>query len=294
MPSKPKHLYKYRSFSALSIESLVADQVYLANPADFNDPLDTNPVVTGDIALDELEQLVSTLVQRRLTDEMKAAASAIRYKGPRTLERIDALGQRQVRKTLADIRYHATNPEYGNALEAKRWLLVDLLQQELLRQYTSGVLSLAERVNCPLMWSHYGDQHRGVCIGYAVLDPAPEQLHKVQYGGSRQVEASLIARRVEGDEGASAAVDAAVLLRKARDWRYEREWRLIGKRGLMDSPFELADVTFGFRCSTAVKWTVASSLANRAKPVKFYEIHEVPGTFLLKRRLGDNEELGMQ
>ena len=44
MPQSPKRLYKYRAFSELSIQSLVDDKVFLANPATFNDPMDTRPV----------------------------------------------------------------------------------------------------------------------------------------------------------------------------------------------------------------------------------------------------------
>jgi hypothetical protein len=49
---------------------------------------------------------------------------------------------------------------------------------------------LGERADCQLMWSHYGDQHHGVCIGYSV--PADSQVHEVRYGGEPVVKASLV------------------------------------------------------------------------------------------------------
>ncbi len=284
-------LFKYRAFSATTIHALVQDQLYLANPADFNDPMDTRPVVVCDIGLEQLESLVSKLIQRRMNDELTGAARKIRYQGPKTAAQIERLGLSHVHQTLAEVAYQATNPEYSNKDDARLSMLVDLLQDEFMRQYTSGVFSLATRVDCPLMWSHYGDQHHGLCIGYSAIAGTSPSLYKVRYGGSRLIAASLIARMTDGDPSAKSEVDQAVLLRKAASWRYEREWRLIGQRGLVDSPFELQDVTFGFRCPSAVKWAVVAALRDRSKPVKFYEIQEVYGTFKLKRRLVNVDEM---
>lgn len=291
MPKK-KRLFKYRSFSATTVQALVHDQVYLANPAAFNDPMDTRPVVVCDVDLAALQELVATLIQRRLTAEMTAAAETIRYRGPKTIAQIEKLGLSHVQQTLSEVAYHATNPDYDNQEEAHRLMLVELLQQELMQQYTGGVFSLAEKVDCPLMWSHYGDQHNGLCIGYSVIGEWPSNLYQVNYGGSRLIQASLISRMVQGDAAARAELDQAVLLSKAGSWRYEREWRLIGERGLGDSPFELEDVTFGFRCPSAVKWAVVAALRDRSRAVKFYEIREVHGTFKLKRNVLDSDELG--
>ena len=233
------------------------------------------------------------LIRRRLTSEMERAAKTIHYNGPKTVAQIQRLGNSRVQRTLSDIAYSATNPDYLDQAGAKEWLLISALQKELMLQYEGGIFSLAERVNCPLMWSHYGDQHKGLCIGYAPVDGWTANLHKVAYGGDRRIPVSAIRRMAEGDAGAKRLVDSAVLLRKARDWRYEREWRLVGQQGLQDSPFELKDVTFGFRCSPEVKWVVVAALANRSQPVRFYEIREEHGTFLLRRERLDVDELGV-
>jgi hypothetical protein len=85
-----------------------------------------------------------------------------------------------------------------------------------------------------------------------------EDLHKVKYGGSRLVPTSKVIAMLNGDGDARREVDEAILLRKAASWRYEREWRLIGQRGLQDSPLELEEVIFGMRCKESVKLTDGS------------------------------------
>lgn len=285
-----KVLYKYRSFSNLTLEILVSDRLFFADPTTFNDPLDTNPTLECDLPIDRLEQIVHTFVQRRVKAEMEAAAKTIHYKGPKTLNHIESLSQSQASQTVAEIQYNATDPYYEMP-DPHRFLLGSKIEKELLRQYDRGIVSLAERANCPLMWSHYGDQHRGLCLGYSVLQDDEANVHKVAYGGSRLVHASLIERMLGGDADARREVDSAVLFRKAKSWGYEREWRLVGKRGLQDAPLELDEVIFGLRCERSVEYAVMKALEGRDHPVRFYEIRSDAGTFRLRKRAADQIEV---
>jgi Protein of unknown function (DUF2971) len=287
---KPRRLYKYRTFSSLTLDMLVADVIYFADPSSFNDPLDTKPSLNTDVGADVLESILKRLFEQRISAEMAVAAKSIRYSGPKTLEHIERLTHKETEKLLADIRYSATDPNYEVANPAQ-YLLGQYVEKELLRRYDRGVFSLAERANCPLMWSHYGDQHRGLCLGYSVPATAADNLHKIKYGGSRLVDASAVAAMLDGDVAARRKVDEAVLLRKAADWRYEKEWRLLGPRGSQDAPLELEEVIFGMRCTEPVKYAVTEALANRGRPVRFGEIQVQSGRFLLAKRALDTDEL---
>ena len=284
----PARVYKYRAFSDLALQTLVQDVLYFADPSTFNDPLDAKPTLDTDLPSAELERVLRTLVERRVTGEMRAAARSIGYRGPRTSEHIATHALRAAEDLIAEHRYNAGNPDYEMD-DPLQYLLGWSVHSEVLRRYDRGIVSLARRANCPLMWSHYGDQHRGICIGYSA--PADVQLDPVSYGGARSIKASVIRNMVDGDAAAARAVDQAVLLKKARDWRYEREWRLIGERGLHDSPLELEEVVFGMRCPPTVQFAVATALANRHRPVRLYEIRQRTGTFLLQKVAADIDEL---
>jgi hypothetical protein len=286
----PKRLYKYRSFNNLTLAMLVEDIVYFADPTTFNDPLDTKPTLNTDRDSDALERILAQLIEERSSAEMLAAAKTIQYRGPKTRDHIAQQSRKIAERLLSDIRYHATNPDYEVA-DPAQFLLGQYVQEELLRRYDKGVFSLAERANCPLMWSHYGDQHRGLCLGYSVPVAAADNVHKIRYGGSRLVQASAVSAMLAGDEIARRSVDEAVLLKKARPWAYEREWRLIGPRGEQDSPLELEEVVFGVRCTPAVKYAVIQALAKRYRAVRFFEIREQWGRFLLVKRNVDIDEL---
>lgn len=286
--SKPSRIYKYRAFSALSLEMLVEDKLFFADPSTFNDPLDAKPSFDTDLPAADLEEVLRMLVERRVTDEMQAAARTIRYRGPRTMEHIERHARRAAETMLADIRYNATNPDYEVA-DPLQYLLGEYVHGEVIRRYDRGIVSFAKRANCPLMWSHYGDQHKGVCVGYSA--PADVKLEAVAYGGERSVKASVVKAMVAGDVDAARRVDDAVLLKKAYDWRYEHEWRLIGDRGLHDSPLELEEVVFGMRCPPAVQFAVAKALAGRDREVKLYEVRQKRGTFLLQKTIADVDEI---
>jgi hypothetical protein len=171
----PKRLYKYRSFSNLTLGMLVNDTVYYADPSTFNDPLDTSPTLNTDIGAEALEAILAQMIEARTHAEMSAAAKTIRYRGPKTLDHIARQSRVAAEWLLADIRYNATNPLYEMD-NPEQFLLGQYVQEELLRRYDKGVFSLAERANCPLMWSHYGDQHRGLCLGYSVPPAATGEL----------------------------------------------------------------------------------------------------------------------
>lgn len=291
----PPVLYKYRHFDERTVELLCADTVYYADPSTFNDPLDTKPCVEADCDVETMERVVYELARRRVEDEMQTGARAVKYRGPKTIAHIEKHSHAAAQRMIDGLKYDATDPEYFDDPPGPlASVLAYAIERELLKQYNKGILSLATRYDCPLMWSHYGAQHRGVCIGYSVPSEAQRQLHEVRYGGNRHVRASTVAKMVlDRDEQARVAVDEAVLLRKAPDWRYEKEWRLLGSRGAVDSPLEMVEIVFGMRCSRTVMHAVASALNGRAKPVQLYEMHEVRGTFELRRSELDVEELSV-
>lgn len=286
----PNCLYKYRSFSNRTLDSLIADELFFADPSTFNDPLDTKPTVDADIDVAKLEIVLQKLAEFRIAAEMNAAAKKLKTIGPKTLDHISRISRQRVARILDDIRYNSTDPDY-EVEDPQKFLLCHYIEEELLKRYGKGILALAEKADCPLMWSHYGDQHHGVCIGYAVPKNNNHELYKVRYGGSRLIKASLLEQMLTGDPSAEREVDKAVLSKKASNWKYEREWRLVAPRGLQPSPLELKEIVFGMRCTSTVKYTVVKALERHPNKLKFYEIRERRGQFLLGKYVLEIDEL---
>lgn len=290
----PGSLYKYLSFSDRLLEQFCYDKVYYADPASFNDPLDCLPVVEANLQKSELEGLLAQLVVNRSAEEIDVAMRKVRLRGDNAIARRNKLTESVVRELLGEINYNATNPEVENPEKFISHALSLAIERELRKTHAIGVLCLSSRFNSTLMWSHYANQHRGVCVEYDVSGLTSQSLHKVSYGESRKVLASQIRDWVlREDRVARQAVDKACLLTKSREWKYESEWRLLGQVGLQESPMRLKSVIFGMRCPYALRYTLVKALEDRADSVKFWEIVEPADRFTLKRARLDTVELMM-
>ena len=115
---------------------------------------------------------------------------------------------------------------------------------------TRGIISLGRHWSAPIMWSHYADRHRGVCLGFDVHD---ENIFEVEYSESR-FEFSKETVRPENVHD----VLVQLIGTKHAAWSYEEEvriWCELGEPegGLyfeeFDERFALREVIMGVRCS---------------------------------------------
>ena len=110
-----------------------------------------------------------------------------------------------------------------------------------------GLLCFSKSWRNPVLWTHYADEHKGICLGFDV----PENcLHEVKYVLER-----LQFEQLVPDEG-----QLQQLLRtKFIDWGYEAEYRRIVRLQKtcetnnlhfwpFDSELELREVVLGARC----------------------------------------------
>lgn len=119
------------------------------------------------------------------------------------------------------------------------------------RKLTSGKLGLlcfSKNWRNPVLWSHYADQHRGICLGFDV--PA-DCLDKVEY----------VPHRLRFEQLIPSDEQLLELLRtKYKDWAYEAEFRRIlrleetykiGNRHFRSFGADLAlrEVVLGARCT---------------------------------------------
>lgn len=146
-----------------------------------------------------------------------------------------------------------------------------------------GMVCMSKTWQSPVMWAHYGDKHRGVCLGFDVADDAPKE---VQYTPERLTH--LLGERPRlSDIDRDALVD--LITTKFQDWSYEREWRVFDSlRGdnqdptsklhflsFHDEVFSLREVILGHRCP----WTVQAAARTVGKVKKVVSIKKVRPSF---------------
>lgn len=90
------------------------------------------------------------------------------------------------------------------------------------------VSSFTTRLDSMLMWSHYASQHQGFVVQYDI-EELPEHLASVFYPvlySSQRVTSSRVFDCGDSDDKRLCTC-LHVALRKAPDWQYEDEWRLV-------------------------------------------------------------------
>jgi hypothetical protein len=75
-----------------------------------------------------------------------------------------------------------------------------------------GLICFCQHWHNPLLWSHYADKHRGMCLGFEVDDRG---LRAVNYVEERP-DLKMPPTKESSNE---------LLFTKYRDWQYEEEWR---------------------------------------------------------------------
>ncbi|MGE6213478.1 DUF2971 domain-containing protein, partial [Comamonas aquatica] len=96
-----------------------------------------------------------------------------------------------------------------------------------------GILSLSEVPDNILMWSHYSDQHRGICIELERKKDNDLSDNNI----TLPVRYSLKKPIITIDEHSSASGDdekeirRSLIYTKSIDWNYEREWRAVKDEG---------------------------------------------------------------
>jgi Protein of unknown function (DUF2971) len=133
-----------------------------------------------------------------------------------------------------------------------------------------GIACFSETYDNELMWAHYADNYRGICIGYSAVklrDNLPESARLVRVA---YAETPIYLSKYDRDDVVKAA--QKILSQKKYNWAYEREWRVMA-----DSPGQLpyqgdvvTDVYFGSRILQHEKHSIIEGMGGRN--ISFYQM----------------------
>ncbi len=159
----------------------------------------------------------------------------------------------------------------------------DFVRDVQMEKLNIGIASFCEVWENELMWAHYADGFRGICVAYSVsklmnaLDDG-HSLARIAYG-DRPFSMSLAGRRNQ-DERAKAILSTKNLM-----WTYEREWRLFAPtRGRAEhGPGVVRRVYLGARMDPADKRLITGRLLDmnmevRRTRVDGYTVERLPPT----------------
>ncbi|MFP6797992.1 MAG: DUF2971 domain-containing protein [Pseudomonas sp.] len=163
---------------------------------------------------------------------------------------------------------------------------------------TKGVYSFSlinsEILSEPLMWSHYADEHRGVCMEYIVpkeyIDEtfmAKDHENRLLVGGSVEYQddgfVECILNAPQDLEQFATALLRKYLLTKSPSWHYEKEGRLVlMKSGSINLPRgALRRVYFGLRSSESDIRLITELARTYSGCNSFYKVEKGSGDYEL-------------
>ena len=252
MIERPEKLYKYRVVDAptpgYTERIFTHREIYFAAPTSFNDPFESRVLVSMD---GTPEQKLAKL--RRAVQGQKPQMDAAKVE--EWANRLAATGLGDPTRTA------------------------EALSTTFRTQH--GVLSLTEHADDILMWSHYADNHTGLCLEFQVD-------RQDRFLGARVMPVVYsddypVIRYFSDDDGDNVET---VALRKAASWSYEAEWRVVDPKvgpGPQKFPAEiLTGVIMGERISPADRSLVESWVAAYGRPLVLYQAHRESDRFALR------------
>ena len=262
-------LYKYRSCAPHNLDILNGNGIWLSRHEQLNDPFDCLirlPAQHSQVDLSGLAKLLRGASPYTL--EIDNGEDAMQYiAAAKELKPLDPIG------LLAGQLHRHELIEHIKAVRADdtEWLvtLVELSSAILRAMFVdTGIFSLSETPDHPLMWAHYAASHSGYCIGYAcpVGINNPRNIHKVIY-----VEhvPRISPRKIVHDP---REVMNDLILTKPAVWRYEREWRVtLGTiAGLVENWLAPRQVIFGARIDPETEVTIRKN--SGGMPIEFFRV----------------------
>ncbi len=193
----PEIIYKYRSWSNDFHKNILLNgEVYLSAPKNFNDPFDFR-IPKNFLSLDSQEK-----IERYVDEGIEKHKSWLIAKG-------------------RDLKQE-------RAFQLKRLENLELYQQEheeIESEATDkyyGILSLSARWDSILMWSHYGDFHKGFNVGYSEEKMRESRL----FGKGGPVGYSEDFPAIDPYSEHSMETSFMQTHYKSKEWEYEQEYRL--------------------------------------------------------------------
>lgn len=192
----------------------------------------------------------------------------------------------------------------------------------LIREYTlfrNSVLSLTSNPKQHLMWSHYGAAHTGLCLEFLLLGknnvfPITYIPYQVDVTENLKkwlaIKSTVLNKDVfelTNDENQVLAEAMRVMFYKKSDWKYEEEYRIIGRKDYVDGDeygffkgymsklsnlgLMLNRIILGYNCDLENKAKIMNKVneINKKRLIKTYENNKKNSSISqIKKRMNDD------
>ncbi|MEZ4720404.1 MAG: DUF2971 domain-containing protein [Flavobacteriales bacterium] len=193
----PPIVYKYRNFTSDSHKAVLhKNELFYAAPKYMNDPFDCRIPLCPELL--DTEEKIDSYVGQMINNNRQQ----LLQRG----DNIEELRNNYIERLKNDM---PAEQQFAMSIE------FSALDQRL------GIISMSSKWDSILMWSHYGDYHKGICYGFH-----EEKLRNSgRFGGGGKVSYSDKFPRLDPLEEKPMRNSFLQTHTKAKKWRYEKEYR---------------------------------------------------------------------
>lgn len=213
---RPQFLYKYRPINKYTYDMLDNNYLWCTSVDNYNDPYEGHFNICFEIAFKHF-----------IADYVKPYVDKEKFNYLMDLEVGNGELLGYIEKELHMFQPSMIKEAYKNH---KNYLnkRKKEIKDKICLSYR--ICSLSETYDNILMWSHYADFHKGICIKYK-SDSLKDYLYKVNYT-SNVLHLSKLKRI---DRKSSELFINHVMCTKNLAWSYEKEWRLLFEENKLQS-----------------------------------------------------------
>jgi hypothetical protein len=252
----PAVIYKYRSFdNPFHQAAMFKQELYLPSANEFNDPYDSNMP----FAYREEEMTEENIFQKLLI-----------------LARLDHPGKDE---TFIHQAAYDAHMERKFSDEAH----LDKIDHQIFQNVcnTFGILSLTPDCCNLLMWSYYGNSHKGFCIGYDAKYLVNSGLFSM--GGRVRYSEEFPKLSLFEEAGMLSKMYFA----KSKVWKHEKEYRLLhnfrhGKKYTLPKS-AISEVVLGCQLTDAVRMKYVAIIMKELPQASIFQIERNKKKFLLTK-----------
>ncbi|EMJ90069.1 DUF2971 domain-containing protein [Leptospira meyeri] len=242
-----KYLFKFSNVRLSKLKSILQSQIYLSDVRSFNDPLELHFLPIGNPIRFSFKLILSEFQHKRI---------------PKLREIVKFIKQKN-----SDLQF---------------------LNQEVNRiADVYAVTCFAKNIGNPLLWSHYAESHKGICLifgfdlgeGEGGLVGIPDQKKETI---SLFVEDVIYQRKFPTFLPNQERKNRRILFTKGVDWKYEEEVRIVSKRkpGLVEIPKNaLKGICFGISFSEDKIGRFKKLLGSRYHNLEYFKMVKKSGRF---------------
>ena len=266
-------LYKYTRYD-IGKQIIMSSQIALSKPQDFNDPFDCVPVSIEDDLRKAIEILNGYAIDQTIFESLQEVKDKINKPLQKALVSF-VLWEYRIARKLAKRKPTAYSPIFTfekfdkffrlcerlgkvspeqlqekeklayvqSVIEQQEWDTIHKMANQRDSIYVACLSAVYDSI---LMWSYYGQDHKGVCIEFEIEED-PRMLSKVEYCTERptvQMEKLMkdLCGKIFAQKSSLEINEDPVLLplvvqpyiSKAKEWEHEQEYRLIFPEQILD------------------------------------------------------------